>query len=58
VNYFVIWPDGTLFRCYTEMIEGRPLGDIRSYVPPADGYECVQKCAVPCDIDRPVKDIQ
>ncbi len=58
VNYFVIWPDGTLFRCYTEMIEGRKLGDIRSYVPPATGYECVQKCAVPCDIDRPMKDIQ
>lgn len=55
-NYFALWPDGTLFRCYTEMIFGEPIGHIKDYVPPVGGRACEVQCSFHCDKERALKE--
>lgn len=55
--YFTLWPDGTVYRCYSSILVGgeASLGHIRDFVPNPLIAPCDQECVFPCDLMGPEK---
>ena len=51
VDYFMMFPDGDYYRCYSAHINGdKPLGNIRDKFDLLEGRsECGRECSFPCD---------
>lgn len=43
-NYLSIMPDGAVFRCYSEAMDGSPIGTIYEFEPNTETYECRREC--------------
>jgi len=48
-NYFVLWGDGRVFRCYLDAIKGIDMGKIETLEPHRLEYPCDGGCIFPCD---------
>lgn len=53
MDYFVLFPDGMVYRCYTMILKGKPLGHIKDLVPSSEPKPCEIRCRFPCDIQVP-----
>lgn len=52
--YFLLFPDGKVYRCYSAILEQDNLGDVENYIPDCSMKECGYSCIFPCD-EYPVK---
>lgn len=49
-NYFMVFPDGQVWRCYSSILSADPVGDIRHYEQTAGLEPCSIECVFPCDL--------
>lgn len=52
-DYFVLFPDGMVYRCYTMILRGKPLGHIKEVIPFKEAQPCKIRCQFPCDLEVP-----
>ncbi len=50
MDYFLLFPDGMVYRCYTHILRGEPIGHIKDVVPFKKPEPCGFRCHFPCDI--------
>jgi len=53
MDYFILFPDGIVYRCYTMILRGKPLGHIKEVVPYKEPQPCKIRCQFPCDLQVP-----
>jgi len=48
-DYFVLMPDGTVLRCYSEILQYSATTSIKDFVPAEQPEKCYIDCMFPCD---------
>jgi organic radical activating enzyme len=48
-RYLVIAPNGSIYRCYNEMMQNSPIACISDKTPQPRWRRCIAKCSFPCD---------
>lgn len=49
--YFCLMPDGKVYRCYSDAMRGRQIGEVSTYVPPTLPEDCTEPC-LGCALDH------
>lgn len=48
-EYFMLMPDGQVLRCYSSILEGKSLSNVKDYEPTQGKNPCDIDCMFPCD---------
>jgi hypothetical protein len=48
-DFFIVWPDGRVMRCYSEILRGEFIGHIKDFIPFDGPKPCTIPCVFPCD---------
>ncbi len=48
-KYFVVMPDGSVVRCYSDILRYEPTENIETFVPAKENGPCGKECMFPCD---------